>query len=118
MAFELRKGSDTISDNDPSVKGRKRAKKKKSNVETQTIEIQLFQDKTALRSRKGDTGSVVWKARCILFPLYLNDLDSMMANGMVSIELAQTLLQQYHAKMPEALFDPVSLNGSHLLELG
>ena len=41
-----------------------------------------------------------------------------MANGMASIELAQTLLQQYHAKMPEALFDPVFLNGSHLLELG
>jgi protein N-lysine methyltransferase METTL21D len=27
------------------------------------IEISLAQDKTALRSRKGDTGSVVWKAR-------------------------------------------------------
>ncbi|KAJ7281572.1 hypothetical protein C8J57DRAFT_1500266 [Mycena rebaudengoi] len=28
-----------------------------------TVEIQLAQDKTALRSRPGDTGSVVWKAR-------------------------------------------------------
>jgi hypothetical protein len=27
------------------------------------FEYQLFQDKTALRSRSGDTGSVLWKAR-------------------------------------------------------
>lgn len=30
-----------------------------------TIEIELFQDKTALRTRKGDTGSVLWKARSV-----------------------------------------------------
>lgn len=30
-----------------------------------TIEIELLQDKTALRSRKGDTGSVLWKARSV-----------------------------------------------------
>lgn len=28
------------------------------------LEYELFQDKTALRSRSGDTGSVLWKARC------------------------------------------------------
>lgn len=28
-----------------------------------TVEIILAQDKTALRSRKGDTGSVLWRAR-------------------------------------------------------
>lgn len=27
------------------------------------VEIELIQDKTALRSRKGDTGSVLWMAR-------------------------------------------------------
>jgi len=32
------------------------------------FEYKLFQDKTALRSRSGDTGSVLWKARCV-FPL-------------------------------------------------
>jgi hypothetical protein len=30
------------------------------------IEIELVQDKTALRSRKGDTGSVLWMARYVL----------------------------------------------------
>lgn len=28
-----------------------------------TVEIEIYQDKTALHSRKGDTGSVLWKAR-------------------------------------------------------
>ncbi|KAK7687134.1 hypothetical protein QCA50_009637 [Cerrena zonata] len=98
VTFEIKNtGSDLVSDEPPSVKGRRRGKKKKPSDQTQMIEIQLHQDKTALRSRKGDTGSVVWKA---------------------SIELAQALLQQYHAKVPEALFDPVSLRDSHLLELG
>jgi hypothetical protein len=30
------------------------------------LEYKLFQDKTALRSRSGDTGSVLWKARWAL----------------------------------------------------
>lgn len=30
---------------------------------TWSLEVELAQDKTALRSRKGDTGSVLWKAR-------------------------------------------------------
>lgn len=44
---------------------RKRKKTKKKEAETlpRTFEYQLLQDKTALRSRSGDTGSVVWKAR-------------------------------------------------------
>ena len=43
--------------------------KRKSKAPRQgqkTIEIQLHQDKTALRSRKGDTGSVVWRARYVV----------------------------------------------------
>jgi hypothetical protein len=35
----------------------------KGEPETLVFEYQLFQDKTALRSRSGDTGSVLWKAR-------------------------------------------------------
>ena len=31
--------------------------------EVETIEVEIAQDKTALRSRKGDTGSVLWHAR-------------------------------------------------------
>jgi hypothetical protein len=35
----------------------------KGEHEPLVFEYQLFQDKTALRSRGGDTGSVLWKAR-------------------------------------------------------
>ncbi|KAF9526111.1 putative methyltransferase-domain-containing protein [Crepidotus variabilis] len=61
------------------------------------IEIELHQDKTALRSRKGDTGSVLWKA---------------------SIDFAQMVLQQCYAKLPQGLLDPEILRKSHVLELG
>jgi hypothetical protein len=38
-------------------------RKLKAKQVEKTVEIELHQDKTALRSRKGDTGSVVWRAR-------------------------------------------------------
>jgi hypothetical protein len=38
-------------------------RKRKTDQVEKTVEIKLHQDKTALRSRKGDTGSVVWRAR-------------------------------------------------------
>ena len=41
---------------------RKQVKKRKSPM-VRSVEIEIAQDKTALRSRKGDTGSVVWRAR-------------------------------------------------------
>jgi len=41
---------------------KKQVKKRKSPT-VRSIEIEIAQDKTALRSRKGDTGSVVWRAR-------------------------------------------------------
>lgn len=44
---------------DPSVK-KSRGKRVDSS---KTLEVELAQDKTSLRSRKGDTGSVLWKAR-------------------------------------------------------
>ncbi len=44
---------------------RTRRKAIKKKIEEKTIEVQLAQDKTALHSRKGDTGSVLWRARWI-----------------------------------------------------
>ena len=42
-------------------------KKPRGPIVAKTVEIELCQDKTALRSRKGDTGSVLWKARFVGF---------------------------------------------------
>lgn len=47
---------------DPSLK---KAKGKRREAGDRIVEIELMQDKTALRSRKGDTGSVLWRARCV-----------------------------------------------------
>ena len=44
-------------------KKRQKHKDKPHKDQGRTIEIEIAQDKTALRSRKGDTGSVLWKAR-------------------------------------------------------
>lgn len=54
--FELKA---TVTQTDSSVT-RKTSKRKQRD---KTVEVILAQDKTALRSRKGDTGSVLWKAR-------------------------------------------------------
>lgn len=48
----------------PSPTNSSRRKPRKPFPATnQSVEIEIYQDKTALHSRKGDTGSVVWKAR-------------------------------------------------------
>jgi len=63
-----------------------------------TVEIEIFQDKTALRSRKGDTGSVLWKA---------------------SIDVGQLILQQYYSDSQESLLgNRRLLETHHVLELG
>jgi hypothetical protein len=56
--------ADTSSD---TMLGRGKAKKigKRKKAELEVVEIELAQDKTALNSRKGDTGSVLWQARCV-----------------------------------------------------
>ncbi|OBZ67241.1 Diaminohydroxyphosphoribosylamino-pyrimidine deaminase [Grifola frondosa] len=78
-----------------------KASKKKRNTrlfEVQhVLEVEIMQDKTALRSRKGDTGSVVWRA---------------------SVDFAQTVLQQHYSRSPNALLNPSMLSNSHVLELG
>lgn len=45
--------------------GVSKAKKELSGCDPMTFEYVLLQDKTALRSRSGDTGSVLWKARWV-----------------------------------------------------
>jgi hypothetical protein len=68
LEFQLpRQGDDVASDliTPSSVKGRRQNKKAQKTGQTldKMVDILLAQDKTALRSRKGDTGSVLWKAR-------------------------------------------------------
>lgn len=50
-------------DNDTNMKKKRGSKQAKDVAET--LEVLIAQDKTALRSRKGDTGSVLWRARCV-----------------------------------------------------
>ncbi|KAK6992212.1 putative methyltransferase-domain-containing protein [Favolaschia claudopus] len=71
-------------------------RKSKSKVQDKTLEIQLAQDKTALRTRTGDTGSVVWRA---------------------SIDFAQMILEQQHTKSPVSLLNE-KLKDARVLELG
>ncbi|KAG5352135.1 hypothetical protein C0989_003603 [Termitomyces sp. Mn162] len=76
---------------------RKSHKLTKVMDKTKTVQIELFQDKTALRSRRGDTGSVLWKA---------------------SIDFARLILQQLHTQVPDSLLKASILKSAHVLELG
>ncbi|TCD71651.1 hypothetical protein EIP91_007398 [Steccherinum ochraceum] len=78
-------------------KAGKKAQRKGKLVEDKSFEVQLVQDKTALRSRKGDTGSVLWRA---------------------SVELAQFLLEQHFSAKQDALLNSAMLEDAHILELG
>ncbi|EPQ56723.1 hypothetical protein GLOTRDRAFT_105536 [Gloeophyllum trabeum ATCC 11539] len=95
VTFELRPPTSE----DPSVsaiKNSSRRRKKKSMQEI-TIQVDLLQDTTALRSRTGDTGSVLWRA---------------------SIALAEVILQEQHYPAGEPFLDPTALANAHVLELG
>ncbi|EKM82033.1 hypothetical protein AGABI1DRAFT_70649 [Agaricus bisporus var. burnettii JB137-S8] len=72
-------------------------KKKIRYIEDKTIEIDLVQDVTGLRSRKGDTGSVLWHA---------------------SVDFARFVLQQAHLRSPDSIFNLEMLKHQHILELG
>ncbi len=50
--------------------GVSKAKEERSRRDPIVFEYVLLQDKTALRSRSGDTGSVLWKARWVPSPLF------------------------------------------------
>ncbi|KAI0666681.1 putative methyltransferase-domain-containing protein [Trametes maxima] len=69
----------------------------KRDVPERTLEVEIAQDKTALHSRKGDTGSVLWHA---------------------SVDFAEVVLQQLHRKDPVSLLVPDLLSGAHVVELG
>ncbi|KAJ7180627.1 putative methyltransferase-domain-containing protein [Mycena filopes] len=80
----------------PSWSDSRTGKQKRKAVQDKTVEIELAQDKTALRTRTGDTGSVVWRA---------------------SVDFARLILQQQHAKSPASIFDE-GLRDARVLELG
>uniref|UniRef100_A0A8H7XTF8 Uncharacterized protein n=1 Tax=Psilocybe cubensis TaxID=181762 RepID=A0A8H7XTF8_PSICU len=93
IKFELKGVSEA-----PSTTPTKKSKLRKAPKEAKTtVEIELMQDKTALRSRKGDTGSVLWKA---------------------SIDFAQLILEQYHSCASNSLFNRDVLGSQNVLELG
>ena len=79
-----------------------------------TVDVKLFQDKTALRTRKGDTGSVLWKARCVCI---LNRLHKA-AHFRCSVDVGQLILQQYYSDSTESLLDFRLPETQHVLELG
>ncbi|KZT25119.1 hypothetical protein NEOLEDRAFT_1133864 [Neolentinus lepideus HHB14362 ss-1] len=74
----------------------KRSRKKKTLKET-NIEFELMQDTTSLRSRPGDTGSVLWQA---------------------SIAFANVILQEHYYPVAEPFLEPSTLADAHILELG
>ncbi|KAI0644463.1 putative methyltransferase-domain-containing protein [Trametes meyenii] len=76
---------------------RKKTSRGKKYHPEPTLEVEIVQDKTALRSRKGDTGSVLWHA---------------------SVDFAEVVLQQLHRKDPASLLVPDLLSGAHVVELG
>ncbi|KAG7580170.1 hypothetical protein FFLO_00141 [Filobasidium floriforme] len=74
-------------------------KAKKSELQSKNISVSIHQDIGALRNRKGDTGSVVWRA---------------------SLFLAEFLLQQFYFPLPTftPLINPTLAKTSSVLELG
>ncbi|KAF9077960.1 putative methyltransferase-domain-containing protein [Rhodocollybia butyracea] len=77
----------------------KRKGRRSHDAEILDLEIQIAQDKTSLRTRKGDTGSVVWKA---------------------SVDFASMILQdaRFGSNTLPSLFDSSELKNAHVLELG
>jgi hypothetical protein len=61
IKFELTNPLPSSSASPTNTRGRR--PRKPLLTANRSVEIEIYQDKTALHSRKGDTGSVVWKAR-------------------------------------------------------
>ena len=91
-------------------------KKAKGLTVVKTVEIELFQDKTALRTRKGDTGSVLWKARFVVCASRIGLHKK--THFRSSIDVGQLILQQYYSDSTESLLDRRLLETQHVLELG
>lgn len=97
-------------------KKRRDSKQGKRTSTEKTFEVLIAQDKTALRSRKGDTGSVLWRARYACDTVVkLAIKDSSHAH--LSYEFGQHMLNQISSPK-SALLDPSKLAGAHVLELG
>jgi len=97
IQFELRSPSSAPSSPQPTKKQKHPRKKASKESPTRVVEIEIAQDPTALRSRRGDTGSVVWRA---------------------STELAKVALQQRFFPPELPIFNRDRLGESHCLELG
>ena len=88
------------------------------------LEYRLFQNITALRSRSGDTGSVLWKSRlCVSVfepPLLRLTAQLSSTNNDFSIEFLSLVLRQLHFPEPTqpTLFHYEKLRQAHVLELG
>ncbi|KAF8624031.1 hypothetical protein AX17_007237 [Amanita inopinata Kibby_2008] len=97
ITFEVKHPPTQSPTNNSSRRRKARSGRKHTEAGGKTIAVTLAQDKTALRSRKGDTGSVLW---------------------MASIDFAQLILQQIYEAPNQSLFDPQKLQCQHILELG
>ncbi|KAJ3827241.1 putative methyltransferase-domain-containing protein [Lentinula raphanica] len=91
----------TVPESSLKSRSRRRTRKGRDSHRPDAIEldIQIAQDTTSLRSRKGDTGSVVWKA---------------------SVDFASAILQAAHFPSDDhpSFLDLSRLRESHVLELG
>ncbi|KAI8975914.1 putative methyltransferase-domain-containing protein [Trametes punicea] len=95
---KIRGDNGDFPDKEQSTRGAHQKKVRSRRRETeQTLEIEIFQDKTALRSRKGDTGSVVWHA---------------------SVDFAEAVLRQLYSREPAGLLNPALFANAHVIELG
>lgn len=117
-----------------SRRGKSASKKRDQKSTTHDpLEIQLFQDTTALRSRKGDTGmfsyprcrvlltfrtagSVLWRARQVFIPDCLVP-DCNYVFYICSVHLARFLLSQPSSDSL-SLLPATNLSSCHVLELG
>ncbi|KAI0766869.1 putative methyltransferase-domain-containing protein [Trametes elegans] len=88
---------DPVGREHPARSSHRRKARPKRNQAERTLEVEIVQDKTALRSRKGDTGSVLWHA---------------------SVDLAEALLRQLHTGESGSLLIPDILANAHIVELG
>ncbi|KAI9059112.1 alpha/beta-hydrolase [Trametes sanguinea] len=105
--------TNVVEEREPPVKhkhvhGTYRKRTRKKHETEQTLEVHIHQDKTALRSRKGDTGSVVWHAR----------IPTLRPTIRVSVDFAEAVLRQLYARNPAGLLDPDRLADAHIVELG
>lgn len=102
----------------PARNRRHHKSNKPATTSEKTVEIELIQDKTALHSRKGDTGSVLWKARFASVAFKTSIADTYKYDMMISIDFGQLVLQQYYSGAESIILNRENLHNCHILELG